>query len=613
MPVGSPRPGPWRVSYMPPVREPMAAFSDSGVREIVLMCSPQMMKTDLIINGILASVLESPAHVMLVAPDENLAKTLANERIRPAAAMMPDIQAAMETTHVAGRQRGQGWSGKQWAGGGLTTTWSGAKSGLISRPVQRLFLDEVDRYSKSDIYESAQQRMTRYSGKSKLVSCSSPEDKETSLIYRRWSMGSKGWFHGRCQHCGELEKLDWGQVNRPKEKGSGYVIPDAAYYSCSLCGTRWTDEERAAAIDAGEYLHEEDWNTEFRTFRVNRLADKHLPLRDMVEHYRKAQIASVEYADYEPWRRFMKDELAEPWDPRERIASARDLAARVLQPRKVGGKVVLHKDALIVAVSVDVQDDRLEADIGAWGWHAGKKTARYWGLGYHVFPGDPTDQRLWAKIDDLVRLPWLRDGGRGRLSSAAICLVDSQGHHSEDVSRYISERSDAPFFALIGRRRLNNKRGLHVPKQLAEGWGGKPLIQVGTNVIKDWIAAHLLADKDGEPGERVFEWYEGFNYKRAYFDMLVSEERKAEWSGGMRQMVWKPRHKHIRNEALDLMVYSHTALQLHCYYAIYEAGGIRETSDWAGYLEALHNKQSGGTDGGGGATVVPLHPTRGSI
>lgn len=615
MPEGSPRPGLWRTDYMPSAREPMVAYCDPDCSEITVMSATQMQKSELLLCIALASVLEDPAFVLYVAPDKDLARAIAEDRFRPAAAAMPKITYATENKEVGGRRRGQSWGQKSWPGGGIVFTWSESRTGLVSRPIQRVLLDEVDRYVKTDVYESVRSRGVRFGSDFKLVSCSSPEDKLTSLIWRNYNMGSRGRYHGRCQLCGELDLFEWTRerIVWEQEQGTGLPIPESARYICGQCQKPWTDDQRATAIDEGEYVHEDDANRAHRSFWVNRLADKHVTLASIVEKNRKALVALSESADWAPLRRFKMDDLAEPWDDMDRMVSAADLNERLLRPRQLGGRMVISEHAEVIVVSVDVQDDRIELDIGAWGWHPAAKTARYWGLGYHKIYGEITSNALWLSLDKFLQMKWLRAGGREELG-VSICVIDSQGHHQEEVKAYINARRGRPIYPLKGMAYTRNYTALRVPDKPSEGWGTKKLIQVGTNAVKDWIAAHGRADKWNQPGERVLEWYQTKGYDLQYFKGLVSEEKRAIRRDGKMLRSWQPKREGIRNEPLDLLVYSHAGMELFAYFEIVGFGSRTQAPDWKRFYYEAHRfrlaEQNNGEDvmGSEGGTVVDLPP-----
>ena len=52
----------------------------------------------------------------------------------------------------------------------------------------------------------------------------------------------------------------------------------------------------------------------------------------------------------------------------------------------------------VITAGVDVQDDRLEAELVGWG--IGQES---WSLQYHVLHGDPAQPKVWEELDRVLR------------------------------------------------------------------------------------------------------------------------------------------------------------------------------------------------------------------
>ena len=139
----APEPGPWHTDRAPYQREIMDAFTQRGVRDIVVMSAAQIGKTDMLMNMMGRMIDLSPGPSLLVMPAEDDGEYYSKERLAPTIEATPALR-----DKVYGGN-GSTITQKNFPGGFLSITGAMSPGGLKSRPIQYLFMDEVDGYPAS--------------------------------------------------------------------------------------------------------------------------------------------------------------------------------------------------------------------------------------------------------------------------------------------------------------------------------------------------------------------------------------------------------------------------------------------------------------------------------
>lgn len=139
---GSPNPGPWRHHNAPHLVAPMRAFSDPAVRVVVVMCPPQVGKTEFEINAILQSLDYGLGPVMQIMDNDDNSREMSDRlvaemRATPCVASLlsprPHDTKAKSIVTAAG------------------TVWQRAASSpsqLANKTARLVVGDEVDKWSK---------------------------------------------------------------------------------------------------------------------------------------------------------------------------------------------------------------------------------------------------------------------------------------------------------------------------------------------------------------------------------------------------------------------------------------------------------------------------------
>ena len=146
-PESSAEAGQWRTDRAEYQREIMDAFNDPDTQRIVVMTSSQVGKTEILLNAIGYYIDQDPSPMLIVQPTLQMGQSFSKDRL---ASMIRDTDKIKDCVKDArSRDSGNTTMHKKFAGGHLSIVGSNSASGLASRPIRILLMDEVDRYEQS--------------------------------------------------------------------------------------------------------------------------------------------------------------------------------------------------------------------------------------------------------------------------------------------------------------------------------------------------------------------------------------------------------------------------------------------------------------------------------
>lgn len=252
--------------------------------------------------------------------------------------------------------------------------------------------------------------------------------------------------------------------------------------------------------------------------------------------------------------------LGELWEDRGDLADEDEMLARREDygTRPDGTPVELPEGVLVLTCGVDTQDDRLEYEVVGWG-HYGES----WGIKKGVIMGDPNDDEVWLRLDDVVGHVYKFENGRGL--TVSMTFVDSGGHKTQSVYKHCRERQDRRVFAIKGQggdgvpfTRPPSKVKIVVSgRAIGQAW----LYNLGVDAGKADIMGAL---KVQEAGPKYCHFPRGADrgYDAAYFNGLMSERMTMKTTNGRTRWVWEKLIGHERNEPLDCRNYAMAALRV---------------------------------------------------
>lgn len=509
----------------------MDAVNEPGVREVVFMTSAQIGKTEILNNILGYFVHQDPSPILFIQPTLEMAEAWSKDRLAP---MIRDTEALGGLFKDAKtRNSDNTLLHKKFTGGHLTMAGANSPSSLASRPIRIVLLDEEDRYPSSagaegDPGSLAQKRTTTFWNRL-MVSASTPTIEGESKIDARYQQSDMRRFHVPCPHCKKFQVLSWSQLKFDKK------APEATtYYECEHCQAQLNESDKLWMLARGEWWASAPFNG-VAGFHISELYSPWVRWSEMVASFLKAKRLP------ETLKVWVNTSLGETWKE-----ATEGIDASGLLGRKENWGRVAPAGVLAITAGVDVQGDRLEAEVIGWG--VGQES---WSLQYHVIHGDPAQNKVWDDLDKVLGQTIQR--GDGSVMPVLAACVDTGGHHTQKVYEYCKRREHARVYAVKGASTAGKPL---VSKFSKANKLRVKLFTLGTDTAKQMIYSRLKIHQPG-PGYCHFP----ADYPEEYFQQLTAERIQTKFINGHPTRIWvMPKGK--RNEALDCRVYGLAALHI---------------------------------------------------
>jgi phage terminase large subunit GpA-like protein len=554
----SAEPGPYRVHRTPYAREPMDCLSaHSTVEEVVLMWGAQTSKTTVMSNwiGYLADI--NPGPVMIVQPTIDLAKRYSRQRLVPMIEESPRLRQKVRENRS--RDEANTTQLKEFPGGFLAIQGANSAAGLRSMPVRDLATDEEDAYpmdvdGEGDPVQLAKARQTTFARR-KHLRTSTPTTRGVSRIEAAYSASDRCRYHVPCPHCGERQSLEWGATLphglRWDRTPEGHPDLTSVRYVCSVNGCEIREHHKPGMLAGGCWVAENPHASGcIRGFHLSSLYSPlgWLSWADLVVEWHRAMEAS-RAGDTSLLRVFVNTRLAETFEEDGDRADEHALRKRAPDiPLRV-----VHWGMFVATMGVDVQGDRLEAYVWAWGRGLERQL-----VDRQVIYGDPAlpeseEGSPWRALTDYRRLPITH--ASGCMVPLLAAAIDSGGHHTQAVYQYARAHQHAHVIAVKGmstaaRAIIGKPTDQDVSWRGTKMRRGVKLWPVGTDTAKAEIYGRM---RNADPGPG-YVWLSK-HLPGEVFEQITSERLVTRYVKGHPKLEWvKPAGK--RNEALDCAVYA---------------------------------------------------------
>jgi len=555
----SSEPGPYRVARTPYAREPMDCLSQSsGIEGVVLMWGAQTSKTTIGSNWLGYLVDTNPGPVMVVQPTIDMGKRYSRQRLAPMVEESPVLRRKVRENRS--RDEANTTLLKEFPGGFIAIAGANSAAGLRSMPVRDLFLDEIDGYpldvdGEGDPIQLAQARQTSFARR-KWLKTSTPTTKDFSRVEAAYLTSDRCRYHVPCPHCGELQMLEWGAATSHGVKWDrdpdGHAIPDTVRYVCRANGCEIREHHKPAMLAAGAWVPENPGAMagKVRGFHLSSLYSPlgWLSWSELVAEWDRAMTAS-RTGDPSLLRVFINTRLADTFEEQGDRANEHELRKRAADlPLRV-----VHWGHFVMTGSADVQGDRLEAALWAWGRGMERQL-----VDRAVFYGDPALPETeagspWAALTEWRRSQVLHASGQPVPLLAF--GIDSGGHHTQAVYGYVRTHGHANVMAVKGSSQ-GGRSIIGKPTEQEVNWRGQKIKRgvklwpIGTDTAKSEIYGRL---RIAEPGPGFVHLSKQFPAE--VFEQLTAERLVTRYVKGHARLEWvKPSGK--RNEQLDMAVYA---------------------------------------------------------
>lgn len=388
----------------------------------------------------------------------------------------------------------------------------------------------------------------------KSIRGSTPKNKHECQIERAsFESGMMLFFEIPCPHCNEYQALRWGGPDA--EFGMKFQNDDplTVAYLCEHCSCLGTYAEWMPQQSKGIWR---DRNIDLATKDgISWSAIDGTPV-DTPENV-SFHIWSA-YSPFTEWRRLIQDWLKAKND----IGKLKTFVNTILGEtwEEQGERLEPHElyrrrehydlvpaGGLVLTASVDVQDDRLECEVKAWG-----KGDESWAIDFKIIYGDLAKPDIWNELDDFLSQTYEHESGN-KLRIACTC-IDSGGHFTQEVYKFVKTRESRRIFAIKGVGGVGRPI---VSRPSTSNKGKIKLFAVGTDTAKELVMARLQVL---EPGAGYYHYPVSSQFDEEFFQQLTAEERRTRYHKGYAVLEWVKVRK--RNEAFDLEVYNLAAREI---------------------------------------------------
>ena len=416
----SPLPGPYDPSRFPQFHRPLEVLSpEHPAREVVIRGSAQTGKTTIATVFIGGHLDRSPRPLLYTHPSEGNAARWVKTKLRPfimgtasLRGLFPQTTSreAKNSTFYLERSDGRGLL--VIAGANSAATLS-----MMSMPIQ--VQDDLSKWEDNvagDPEQQADSRSMAFEIDAKILKISTPLLSTNCRITRALKASTDERWLVPCPHCGHRHELQWENMLAALDEAH----PELAGFTCPDCGGAIEEKHRDAMNLAGEWVASHPgrkmigfhfWAAQLPLMSWERIADRWLRAK----------------GDPEAERAFYNDVAALPYDTAGEAPPWEQIRDRAEQSEQKPG--IVPRGGLLLTIGADVQGDRVEWHLKAWG-----RRLQRWTVQYGVIHGQITEETTLKQLDALARTRW-RDT-QGNLRSVDMMAIDG-GAWTADVLGWV--------------------------------------------------------------------------------------------------------------------------------------------------------------------------------
>lgn len=517
-------PGPWSNDITPYLTGVMDEFNNYETEKIIFVKPTQIGGTEALQNMIGYIVMQDPSPTMIVYPTDTLAKSVSENRLQPMLKATPEIAKKFdENSSLLELQFDSMY---------ISLTGSNSPSGLASKPIRFLMMDEVDKYpgassKEADPIKLASERTKTFHNK-KIYITSTPTLKTGHIWKEKEAADIEKHFFVPCPHCGEYIEFKFQNIRFPDDEGMSYADrAEFATYVCQECGCLITDNDKHNMLKLGEWRIVRH-NTKYVrnvAFWINTLYSPFVRWSDIAKEF------LVSKDDPEDLQNFVNSWLAEAWEDTKLKTSAE----LVLERQTELPAYVVPQWTKLLTAGVDVQENSLYWSIRAWGEFLTSQNIAH-------------GQSLsFEEIDRIMNMQYMTEEGDPMVVN--LCLIDS-GDQTDIVYDFCALHSD---YALpvkgSSHAQLSHYKLSMVNKTDSRAYGMQ-LVLVDGGRYKDMIAGRMQRPN----GKGSWMVYSGCDME--YATQVTAEHKVNVKTPGGTKQVWQKKSSHADNHYLDTEVYA---------------------------------------------------------
>ena len=547
-----------RVPYLKEIMDSLSP--SSGVQIVVFMKGSQIGASEAAYNTIGCYIDCFPCPMMIFNPTDDDMRKNSQTRIAPMIEACPSLREKVSKA----KSRSGSNSMLFKAGPGFILTMAGANSPspFASTAGRLVIMDEYDRMPDNVGKEGSPlglvaARTSTFGTQRKIFVLSTPTT-STSKIAALYDATDKRMYHVPCPHCQGLQVLEWENfVYTRKGEDDYHCTPFCIHCAAEMeekhktwmmdpaNGAKWisTNPELESATKRGYHLSA--LYSPLGWLSWNQIAAKH----DQAYNIKNDANLQTVFENTVLGRIYSQSQDRPAWENLHARAGeySRNNLPKLPDTCEPG-------KPLFLTCGCDVQRDRLELEVVAWGM--GRES---WSVDYRVIYGNtesPSDA-CWQVLAATMRENWEVSGVRMPIAYTGI--------DSSDQTKVVTQV--VTFLNSQGFRILPLKGKAEQMATIVSGGGmlvrtvngkeqryGKPLWHVGVSALKAELYGFLKLTENPD-GSTPSGYCHFPDYTEGFFQMLTAEATVVEVDKhGYPQDVWKKLHP--RNEALDCRNYA---------------------------------------------------------
>lgn len=542
--IVSAHPGQWKTSDVPYAREIMDAISNPDIQYIVIRKPSQVSGTEIILNAILYFSYVDPSTIIWVLPTLEMAEGYSKVRL---SSMINDSPVLKGLFKEAGKKKKSDDTilHKIFPYGRILMVGSNSETGLSGNPMRIILCDEIDKYEMTkggDSIELVTSRAKTFEENKKVILTSTPSITGLSSIDKWYEKSNKGIYEVPCYHCGTMQVLKFTNITGFR-LGKGNYNVDQAFYECPHCNMPINDDQINIMVSNGKWrFTAKPAFPGIYGFDIGlEIISPWVKIKEPVKGFLNSKNDQLLY------REWCNLSLGESHND-----TMVHLDADKLENRAEDYDETVPMQAGILTGAVDVQDDRLEVLVIAWGLYE-----EAWAIEHQPFYGDPSVQDFndpgnpWTQLDIYSQKVFEHESGN--TMTLAIMTIDSR-HHKDQVHAFCKSREARNIWPVQG---VGGSISPVISKRpTLKTKTRERVFNIGTYAAKEILYSRLLKP---EPGPGYFHFPKRFD--RELFEQIASE-KKVVRRDRKRRIVREFVPTRARNEMLDMLVYNFGGLRI---------------------------------------------------
>jgi phage terminase large subunit GpA-like protein len=252
--------------------------------------------TEVLLNTAAYYLAHAPSTVMIVQPNQEMAKRLSRQRVGPM------IESCAPLKRIVATQRSKG--GNEMAlkttstGGTLVIASARSAAGLRSLPARVVLADEIDSYltdlGEGNPFDLAAACATTFGSQKRIAAISTPTYAGQSLIEQLYNESDQRKWFVPCPFCGFAQTLEWENLRWEARHH------DAVRYRCISCTREIDESHKATMVTMGTWKPQLRLPGNSRGYHFNALISPWLRWSDLVRQYEAAITPEAKKILHEP-------------------------------------------------------------------------------------------------------------------------------------------------------------------------------------------------------------------------------------------------------------------------------------------------------------------------